>query len=80
MTNVSSQVESLSSTVNEIIISLSMVGENAKKWLIIGCWIGQRVSDLLTITPGQIRPSKNKGIYVDIFSTKNAKTCNRRGN
>ena len=47
--------------------------ENTKKWLIIGCWIGQRVSDLLTLTPGQIRPSKNKGVYVDIFQQKTQK-------
>ena len=47
--------------------------ENAKKWLIIGCWIGQRVSDLLTLTPGQIRPSKNNGVYVDIFQQKTQK-------
>lgn len=47
--------------------------ENAKKWVIIGCWIGQRVSDLLTLTPEQIRPSKQKGIYVDICQQKTQK-------
>lgn len=47
--------------------------KNTKKWLIIGCWIGQRVSDLLTLTPRQIRPSKNKGVYVDIFQQKTQK-------
>jgi len=34
--------------------------ERTKKWLLIGCWVGQRVSDLLTLTPDQIRPAKNK--------------------
>ncbi len=47
--------------------------ENAKKWLLIGCWIGQRVSDLLTLTPAQIRPSKNLGVYVDILQQKTQK-------
>lgn len=47
--------------------------ENAKKWLIIGCWIGQRVSDLLTLTPAQIRPGKQNGVYVDIFQQKTQK-------
>lgn len=47
--------------------------ENTKKWLLIGCWIGQRISDLLTLTPQQIRPGKHKGIYVDIYQQKTQK-------
>ncbi|MDB9836292.1 site-specific integrase [Flavobacteriaceae bacterium] len=46
---------------------------NVQKWLIIGFWIGQRVSDLLTLKPEQIRPAKNGGIYVDILQQKTQK-------
>jgi len=45
--------------VEETIVPLPL--ENAKKWLIIGFWIGQRVSDLLTLQPDQVRPAKNGG-------------------
>ena len=41
--------------------------------MIIGCWIGQRVSDLITLTPAQIRPGKQNGVYVDIFQQKTQK-------
>ena len=47
--------------------------ENTRKWLLIGCWVGQRVSDLLTLRPDQIRPAKNKGIYVDFQQKKTGK-------
>ena len=47
--------------------------ENTKKWLLIDCWIGQRASDLLTLTPQQIRPGKKEGIYVDIYQQKTEK-------
>lgn len=46
---------------------------NAKKWLIIGFWLGQRVSDLLVMEPQQLRPAKNGGIYVDIVQQKTGK-------
>ena len=42
----------------------------AKKWLIIGFWLGQRVSDLLSLRPEQIRFAKNGGLYVDIVQQK----------
>ena len=47
--------------------------ERTKKWLLIGCWVGQRVSDLLTLTPDQIRPAKNKGLYVDFLQQKTSR-------
>jgi len=46
---------------------------NVQKWLIVGFWIGQRVSDLLTLKPEQIRPAKNGRIYVDILQQKTQK-------
>ena len=46
---------------------------NAKKWLIIGFWIGQRVSDLLTLEPDQVRPANNGGLYVDVLQQKTSK-------
>ena len=57
--------------VEETIVPLPL--ENAKKWLIIGFWIGQRVSDLLTLQPDQVRPAKNGGLYVDVLQQKTAK-------
>jgi integrase len=47
--------------------------ENVRSWLIIGFWIGQRVSDLLTLTPHQLRPAPNGGLYVDIYQQKTGK-------
>lgn len=48
--------------------------EKAKKWLILGFWLSQRVSDLLTLKPSQIRKAKNGGLYVDIKQQKTG-TC-----
>jgi hypothetical protein len=39
---------------------------NARKWLLIGCEIGQRQSDLMNITPENIR-YKNGFMYLDII-------------
>lgn len=47
--------------------------ENVRSWLIVGFWIGQRVSDLLTLTPDQLRPAPNGGLYVDIHQQKTDK-------
>ena len=46
---------------------------NTKKWLIIGFWLGQRVSDLLVMEPQQLRPANNGGLYVDIVQQKTGK-------
>ena len=47
--------------------------ENTRKWIIIGFWLGQRVSDLLRIEPSWIRPAKNGGVYIDIVQQKTKK-------
>ena len=47
--------------------------ENTRKWMIIGFWLGQRVSDLLRIEPSWIRPAKNGGVYIDIVQQKTKK-------
>ena len=39
--------------------------ENAKKWILVGLYIGQRVSDLLALKPSQLRFIEN-GFYIDI--------------
>ena len=44
--------------------------ENTRKWIIIGFWIGQRVSDLLAISKLDIRSAPNGGVYVDILQKK----------
>tara|TARA_B110000037_G_scaffold185097_1_gene214359 strand:- start:780 stop:1046 length:267 start_codon:yes stop_codon:yes gene_type:complete len=54
-------------------LNLSAHLENVRNWLIIGFWIGQRVSDLLTITPDQLRDAPNGGVYVDILQKKTDK-------
>lgn len=47
--------------------------ENTRKWMIIGFWLGQSVSDLLRIEPSWIRPAKNGGVYLDIVQQKTKK-------
>ena len=44
--------------------------ENTRKWMIIGFWIGQRVSDLLRLSKLDIRAASNGGVYVDIIQKK----------
>ena len=46
--------------------------ENARKWMLIGLYIGQRVSDLLILNPSQLRFIEH-GVYVDITSKKQIK-------
>lgn len=45
---------------------------NARKWLLIGCEIGQRGGDLLNITPDNIR-YKSGNMYLDIVQQKTKK-------
>lgn len=45
---------------------------NARKWLLIGCEIGQRQSDLMDITPENIRYN-NGFMYLDIIQQKTNK-------
>ena len=46
--------------------------EDSYKWLLIGLSIGQRVSDLLGLKPGNIRKATN-GLYIDIMQQKTKK-------
>lgn len=46
--------------------------DEVKKWILIGCYIGQRGSDLLNITKDNIRLNP-KGIYIDIIQQKTNK-------
>ena len=60
----------------ERIVALKLRSErlrNAQKWIILGFWLGQRVSDLLRIEPTWIRPAKNGGVYIDIVQQKTKK-------
>lgn len=45
---------------------------NARKWILIGCEIGQRVGDLLSITNDNIRYKKGN-MYLDIVQQKTGK-------
>ena len=47
--------------------------ENVRTWLIIGFWLGQRISDLLSLEPQQLRDAPNGGLYVDIHQQKTDK-------
>ncbi|MGC6422248.1 MAG: tyrosine-type recombinase/integrase [Flavobacteriaceae bacterium] len=47
--------------------------DNARRWMVIGFWLGQRVSDLLTLEPYQLRETPNGGLYVDIHQQKTDK-------
>ena len=46
--------------------------ENARKWMLIGLYVGQRVSDLLALKPSQLRFIEN-GVYIDINQQKTDK-------
>ncbi|MDC0387052.1 site-specific integrase [Flavobacteriaceae bacterium] len=46
--------------------------ENARKWMLIGLYVGQRVSDLLALKPSQLRFIEN-GVYIDIDQQKTDK-------
>jgi integrase len=46
--------------------------EDSYKWLLIGLSIGQRVSDLLSLKPGNIRKATH-GLYIDIIQQKTKK-------
>jgi len=46
--------------------------EDSYKWLLIGLSIGQRVSDLLGLKPGNLRKATN-GLYIDIMQQKTKK-------
>lgn len=46
--------------------------ENARKWILIGCAIGQRAGDLLNITKDKIR-YKNGNMYLDVIQEKTNK-------
>ena len=46
--------------------------ENARNWLLLGCEIGQRASDLLRLTPDNLRYKSNR-IYIDIEQQKTGK-------
>ena len=47
--------------------------ENARKWVILGFWLGQRVSDLLQLKPEQVRQAEGVGLYVDFHQQKTQK-------
>jgi integrase len=44
-----------------------------RNWIILGFWLGQRVSDLLTLGAHQLREAPNGGLYVDIHQKKTGK-------
>jgi integrase len=46
--------------------------QNARKWLLIGCEIGQRGGDLLNITPDNVR-YKGGSMYLDLIQQKTKK-------
>lgn len=43
-----------------------------KKWILIGCFIGQRGGDLLKLTSDNLR-SNSKGVYIDLIQQKTNK-------
>ena len=47
--------------------------QTTRNWIILGFWLGQRVSDLLNLSPHQLRDAPNGGVYVDIRQQKTDK-------
>ena len=45
---------------------------NTRRWMLIGLFIGQRVSDLLKLTPQNVRKAE-VGVYVDLLQQKTEK-------
>ena len=52
--------------------SLPSTLENTRRWMLLGLFIGQRVSDLLRLTPQNIRKAE-VGVYVDLLQQKTEK-------
>lgn len=46
--------------------------KEVKKWILIGCYIGQRGGDLLSITTDNLRANA-KGLYIDVVQQKTGK-------
>lgn len=46
--------------------------KEVKKWILIGCYIGQRGGDLLNLKPENIRVNA-KGVYIDLIQQKTGK-------
>ena len=51
---------------------ISEVFQDSYKWLLIGLCIGQRVSDLLKLSPNNLRKASS-GLYIDILQQKTKK-------
>lgn len=81
------QIESFKETNEERYITTLSFGEleqirtveitsealnNARKWILLGCEIGQRASDLLNITRNDVRYN-DKQVYVDVIQQKTKK-------
>ncbi len=47
--------------------------EDGRNWMLIGCSIGQRGNDLLSITKNNFRHTK-KGVYIDVLQEKTKKS------
>ncbi|SFN09221.1 Phage integrase SAM-like domain-containing protein [Paenimyroides ummariense] len=46
--------------------------KEVKKWILVGCYIGQRGGDLLNLTSNNLRIN-SKGVYVDVIQEKTKK-------
>lgn len=46
--------------------------KEVKKWILIGCYIGQRGGDLLSLTADNLRIN-SKGVYIDLVQQKTSK-------
>ncbi len=70
--NLERYIQTLSLEELELISTAKMESaaqDNARKWLLLGCEIGQRASDLLKLTPENLRYKGNR-IYFDIEQQK----------
>jgi len=52
--------------------NLSTTLDNHRRWMLLGLHVGQRVSDLLSLKPHQIREADD-GLYLDFFQKKTRK-------
>jgi len=55
------------------LVNLPYELENIRKWFLLGLNIGQRISDVLKITPQNLRQAPNGGMYLDLIQIKTKK-------
>ena len=57
------------------LVNLPCELENIRKWFLLGLNIGQRISDVLKITPQNLRQAPSGEMYLDLIQNKKTNHC-----